>query len=402
MVPPAGRCRLRFPTRYSLSGWPLEPSELDLFYRRARVICEIDPSDFELPVPAAQEESETEYFDHYDSNFTTKHFRFSPPTRFGSRYRSELERSNVTTCFLDSTVVEIQTEGARVSRLRVRSTDKEFLVRARIFVLALGGIENARLLLHSNREHLQGIGNHSDFVGRCFADHLGTTIGTALASRKLPYVDNQINGVHTLPHLSLRDELLIQHQFINFGIVFFTSKRKEFLGDDYLSTSLFSQDWEGSPRTHLYRLIARFEPIPEPKSRITLDRQEDRYGVRRVRLDWKVHGLEFEILERILKLIARKMGAASLGRMLQTFYDSPAERKTRGTYQAHHLGTTRMAADPRQGVVDTDCKVHAVENLYIAGSSVFPTFGFANPTLTIVALTVRLAQHLRARLASAG
>ena len=339
----------------------------------------------ELP---ATGDSQTEYFSHYDADFTTKNFRLEPPTRFGSRYLPELKNSRVTTCFLDSTVVEIQTRGSRVTALRVHSTGKEFSVRAKVFVLALGGIENARLLLHSDREHSRGIGNQSDFVGRCFADHLGITIGRVLASEQAPYVPQNVNGIQILPHLSLTDELLVQHQLINFGIIFLNvqSRAIPLMGVDYLSAPLFSREWEGSPRTRLYHLLVRLEPLPDPESRLSLSRQKDSYGVRRVRLDWKVHGLEFECLERILDLVARKIGAANLGRVLQIFQNRLIDREILGTYQSHHLGTTRMARNPDQGVVNVDGKVHSMENLYIAGSSVFPTFGFANPTLTIVAL----------------
>ena len=385
-----------------LSGWPLDRGEMDPFYERASAICEINPPGIELNELPATEDSRTEYFSHYDADFTTKNFRLGPPTRFGSRYRPDLNNSRVTTCFLDSTVVEIQTQGTRVTAFRVRSTGKEFSVRAKVFVLALGGIENARLLLYSDREHRRGIGNQSDFVGRCFADHLGVIVGRVLASEQAPYVDKHVNGIRILPHLSLTDELLIQHRLINFGIAFLNVQGGAipFMGVDYLSAPLFSREWEGSPRTRLYHLLVRLEPLPEPESRLSLSRQKDRYGVRRVRLDWKLQGLEFECLERILDLVARKIGAANLGRVLQTFRASPIERENRSTYQSHHLGTTRMARNPDQGVVNVDGKVHSMENLYIAGSSVFPTFGFANPTLTIVALTIRLASHLRSRLAS--
>ena len=383
-----------------MTGWPLERAELDSFYRSASRICEIDPPGFDLDALPAKGHPRTEYFDHYDQDFTTKNFRFSPPTRFGPRYRPELERSSVTTCLLDSTVTEIQTRNHRVTRFRVRSAGKEFFVRAPLFVLALGGIENARLLLHSDQEHRRGIGNHSDFVGRCFADHLGKTLGAVLASEELPYVHHQVNGTRVLPHLCVRDELLLEHQLINFGIVFRPTTRKQFLDSDYLQSPLFAQNWKGGPRSRFYRLLARFEPIPEPESRVTLSRERDRHGVRRVRLDWKIQGLEFESLKRILDLVARKMSAANPGRVVQTYRDNPEVRAGRWTYQSHHLGTTRMASDPRLGVVNPDGKVHSMQNLYIAGSSVFPAFGFANPTLTIVALTVRLARHLDARLAA--
>ena len=248
-------------------------------------------------------------------------------------------------------MVEIQTRGSRVTALRVHSTGKEFSVRAKVFVLAMGGIENARLLLHSDREHRRGIGNQSDFVGRCFADHLGITIGRVLASEQAPYVPQNVNGIRILPHLSLTDELLIQHRLINFGIIFLNlpSRAIPFMGVDYLSAPLFSREWEGSPRTRLYHLQVRFEPLPEPESRLSLSRQKDSYGVRRVRLDWKVHGLEFECLERILDLVARKIGAANLGRVLQIFRDRLIDREVLGQLSVPSSRDHAYGSESRSG-----------------------------------------------------
>ena len=202
----------------------------------------------------------------------------------------------------------------------------------------------------------------------------GSPSGRVLASEQAPYVPQNVNGIQILPHLSLTDELLIQHRLINFGIIFLNvqSRAIPLMGVDYLSAPLFSREWEGSPRTRLYHLLVRFEPLPDPESRLSLSRQKDSYGVRRVRLDWKVHGLEFECLERILDLVARKIGAANLGRVLQIFQNRLIDREILGTYQSHHLGTTRMARNPDQGVVNVDGKVHSMENLYIAGKLRIP------------------------------
>ena len=375
-----------------LSGWPIQRAELDPYYIRASKVCEIDPPGYELDELPGQSRPQEEFFHYYDSEFVTKAFRFSPPTRFGTRYRDNIRLSRSVTTFLDSTVVEIEKPGRQVARLRVRSGEKTFFVKARLYIIALGGIENARLLLHSDRHDPQGVGNESDYVGRCFADHLGKTVGTILTSLKSPYIQYVRGGARIMPHLSFRNEYLVKHELVNFGIVFLESSQDYPLGPDYFADARLYSGWEGSREPKLFYVVVRFESTPNPDSRVTLIGERDRNGMRRVLLDWRRNQIEFLTLERVSELLARKVGHRNLGRFRRTFRP---ERDRRFTYQAHQVGTTRMSSEPSFGVVNTDCRVHSAENLYVAGSSVFPTFGFANPTLTIVALAIRLADHLK-------
>jgi choline dehydrogenase-like flavoprotein len=378
-----------------LSGWPLRRADLDIYYTRASKICEIEPTHFELerlPGPGWPEE---EFYNRYDGDFKVKNFRFSPPTRFGTRYRPDIEQSSSVTCFLNSTVVEIEKPKARVTRLRVRTDEKEFFVKAGVFIMALGGIENARILLNSDRHDRGGVGNESDFVGRCFADHPGIVVGRILTSSQAPYVKYRHGQVQVLPHLSFREELLLKHQLVNFGIVFSPNRGNQLLGLDYLIDKKLYPGWEGSRDNAFVDLIVRFEPTPNPDSRVTLIEKRDQYGMRRVRLDWRLNDVEFESLDKITDLLARKVGSRNIGRFRRIFFNSPQTRSKGITLQAHHLGTTRMSEDPKFGVVASNCRVYSTENLFISGSSVFPTFGFANPTLTIVALAIRLADHLK-------
>lgn len=131
------------------------------------------------------------------------------------------------------------------------------------------------------------------------------------------------------------------------------------------------------------------EPSPNPASRVLLSRARDRFGVPRVALDWRINAEDYVHVRRSIDLFAQDVGLLGLGRVE---VKPSSEWPTRGTY--HHMGTTRMHADPKRGVVDAECRVHGVSNLYVAGSSVFPTAGTGTPTLTIFALTLRLAQHL--------
>ena len=145
-------------------------------------------------------------------------------------------------------------------------------------------------------------------------------------------------------------------------------------------------------------LVVHLEQAPDPENRVTLGDERDALGLPRARLRWGLGALERRTAERVSGLVAEELGRLGLGRLR---YDdwllSPDAPWPTVSIKCHHMGTTRMSDDPRHGVVDRECRVHGIENLWIAGSSVFPTSGFANPTLTILALTLRLAAHLRDR-----
>ena len=147
-------------------------------------------------------------------------------------------------------------------------------------------------------------------------------------------------------------------------------------------------------RPRLLELRMMSEQAPNPDSRVTLGSRRDRFGQPVPRLDWRLTDLDRRSIRRGQELVDQALRAAGLGRVERMLGDEHPEPAISGG--PHHMGTTRMSADPRHGVVDPDCRVHGIGNLYVAGSSVFPTCGYANPTLTILALTLRLAAHLRA------
>ena len=146
-----------------------------------------------------------------------------------------------------------------------------------------------------------------------------------------------------------------------------------------------------------YYLRARTEVAPDPGNRITLDRERDALGMRRVRLDWSVSSLDRRSVAATMRLLAEELGRLGIGRVRvnELLFEDDDRWCENLSWFGHHMGTTRMSSDPRSGVVDSDCRVHGIDNLYIASASVFPTAGFANPTLTVLALALRLADHLR-------
>jgi choline dehydrogenase-like flavoprotein len=144
-------------------------------------------------------------------------------------------------------------------------------------------------------------------------------------------------------------------------------------------------------------LRAVIEATPNRESRVQLGGRTDYFGMPRVEVDWRLNASDQRGLQRLLSVMREEFARKGLGEIVLDPSIDGDGWHTSMTGGKHHMGTTRMHADPRRGVVDADCRVHGMANLYVAGSSVFPTGGFANPTLTIVALALRLADHLRTR-----
>ena len=146
-------------------------------------------------------------------------------------------------------------------------------------------------------------------------------------------------------------------------------------------------------------IVLDLEQVPDPESRISLAEDRDSLGLRRVKVDWRHSELERRTAARFTNLIASEFARLGIGRCrIEPWLQHDGVPITDGLGETyHHMGTTRMAEDPREGVVDKDCAVHGMDNLYVAGSSVFPTGGQANPTLTLVALALRLADRLKLR-----
>ena len=374
-----------------LSGWPISRADLNPHFDAALNVCEVATGG--LGLKAFEHDFGYEGFLHKAApEFQVKNFLFSKPTRFGARYLQDLKQAEDIECYLNSSLVRLTAHGDAIDNASVMGLDgSETLVRAGCHVLAMGAIENARMLLHSN------VANRSGFVGRCFADHLGHTIGIALLDFSNRYLLHHVRAgdqyIRVLPHLSLSEDAMREDRLANFGVVI-----------DHKATTSLPLGAPGEQvrhqlgrlnrsRPHRFRMLVRMENTPNPDSRITLTNDRDAYGVPRVALNWQVNQFDLEYVERLCGLLAQRIGNA--GGRVKITYSLEKGKQRPGSYQAHHLGTTRMSRDPEHGVVDPNLRCHEIANLYVAGSSVFPTFGFANPTLTIVALSLRLAQHLR-------
>jgi hypothetical protein len=370
------------------TGWPITRSELVPYYSQALRICEVDTAD--LGLDAFDHDFGYEAFLHRKSDLmTVKNFLFSPPTRFGERYGEAIEDMDGLDCVLNSTVYKFRASSDEIDSAIIKNkAGQQFDVAAKFHVMAMGAVENARTLLFSE------IANSSDYVGRCFSDHLGLTVAKASISRENKYYfyNDERTSTDVMPHLGLKDEVCREHELVNFGIILEPRKPGNQLEREVLKQTSGWQDSEND----LVSVLVRMENIPNPESRLTLTTALDPYGVPRSALNWKPMMADYHALERLAGILRMEFGLSG-ARFRTRFKDATAMNSVGGTYQNHHLGTTRMSLDPENGVVNSDLRSHDIRNLFIAGSSVFPVFGFANPTLTIVALSLRLAEHLKSK-----
>lgn len=410
------------------SGWPFGIEMLHPYYVRAHKILGIGPYDYD-PVPVANR------LGHkllpFDSTKVESSLSRYHRERFGERYRQDLDDAGNVTVMLYATVTSLNLDAHKrfVTDVSVNTlAGNHFRVRAKYFVLATGGIENARLLLLSNGDIAAGVGNQNDLVGRFFQEHIWYENGfilpidqdaaaVELYRREVPFEEDYGVRCHlTLPEQKVRElqipeyraELHIKHSREFLPSVQSARKLKEkiasfdldeisaadilnIISDPMSPLAVMTGD-ENAPL--VYGFENYVEQVPNPESRVMLSSETDRLGQPRAQLNWQFSSLDEEGIKRAQQVIASEVGRAGIGRM----HISPVniEDATGGN---HHIGTTRMHADPRQGVVDSDCRIHGLENIYIAGSSVFPVAGFANPTLTITALAVRLGDHLKSRFA---
>lgn len=415
-----GFCRPLDPIDYEVrdwvrdSGWQISAETLLPFEERAAELVEVAPftaskeGEDETEADAAPGKAGSRLLPP-DAGFEASHIRRSPPTRFAERYAPELEASDSCRLHLNANVVEVVTDeaGARVEHLEVVGGDgQRYRVRARAYVLGAGGIENARLLLASNRHESAGIGNRYDQVGRNYLDHPFLNAGFVVLARRrerVHYLFKSTGQGRSRVRTIVRpaDTLQRSERLLNSMIVMnlaeprdIEERHRDVLGiaDDLVS--LAYPQW-GDRRRRPFFAFAKIatEQAPNPQSRVTLSDEKDALGMPRAHLDWRLTEQDAYSVQRTMVLLAARLGSAFRGRVrLLTSAEDPWPNATGSN---HHLGTTRMHEDPKLGVVDTDCRVHGVSNLWIGGSSVFTTSGASNPTFSLLALTVRLADHLK-------
>ncbi len=408
------------------SGWPFTAAALEGYYARAEAWLGIPPEEsderawrrYHLVPPA---------FD--PDELTHRASVYSPAPDVGAGHGRALARSGDVRVLLHATVARVLTaDGGGADGVEIRSvTGRVGSVRARTVVLCAGGIENARLLL------LSGLGNDHDVVGRYFQEHPTLWVDVDAAR---PDVLQEFYGflgrgrIRHTPKIALSWEAQRRRHLLGAVAtpVFDEVRTPGVLAARALSRALqqrrrpegvdgaalraalaelpriaraaarrFLQGRPSAQHVDRVRLKILVEQAPDRASRVTLSDEVDALGLPKARVDWRLTDLERRTARYFTAVLDAELRRTGLGRVTGTeWLDDDAW--TAGFEDAYHpAGTTRMSDDPATGVVDADCRVHGVAGLYVCGSSVFPTSGYANPTLTIVALALRLADHLAAR-----
>lgn len=380
-----------------LTGWPISRDEAYTHLARAHELLEIPDARYEgEDVLAAA--SATGIALPGQDDFGHAVFRFSPPTRFGLRYRSLVHESTRIHCALDCSLVSIDQAEGRTRLHLLDTAGRAITVRAGASVLAMGGIENPRMLLWSNRRHGLALGGAGDWIGRCFVDHFGRLSAEFLLPGVLDYGPRETAAGRLMAKLVPSAERVRRGDSPNHMIELVQSTQEHLLQPEFGQSGLLFGG-RAEPRFR-YGAVATAGQRPLRDSRILLDDTLDARGVPRARVDWRIDAADFQGVLDSLDLLGRHVAGQGLGRLRRREFHVPAPGEALATGM-HHIGTTRMARDEREGVVDRDGRVFGTQDLYVAGSSVFPTSGYANPTLTLVALALRLAEHLADREARA-
>ena len=438
-------------------SWPIDRADIARHYPAANALCEAGEYIYDAAhaVPGGMRPVIRGFT---PAHFSTDGIeRFSCPTNFADRYRRRLDTSRSVEILLGANCTELLTDadGGRVERLQVRTlSGVAFTVAARQVVLATGGLEIPRLLLASRAVHTQGLGNAHDQVGRYYMCHMAGTLG-ALQLNVPPGdvwhgYEVADDGTYCRRRLALRPEtqrelgLTSTVMRLHFPSIVDPAHRTAALSALYLAKPFISHEYgkrlaEEGPfrlgrwlrhagnvardpfglaafmlhwvrrrtlsarkfpsvvvpaRANRFSLDYHAEQQPNPDSRVTLTHETDALGMPKLRIDWRYGEIDVRTAVETLRLLREDLAAWGHGRLDFRQDEVATELLRHGAYGGHHIGTARMGASPATSVVDGDCAVHGVRNLYVAGSAAFATSSQANPTLTIVALALRLAEHV--------
>lgn len=409
-------------------AWPFSADELTIDYSRAYESIGLRPDDrpqrwFGDGSPSALA---------WAGGPQLAMFQFAPHDCFTERY-DRVRDAALIDLLLHGTVLRLETgqTGDSVQRAAVSAAGGgEFGIAAGVFVLACGGIDNARLLLNSPGGNGCPIGNEHDNVGRYFMDHLSVDTGVLVPSGTADLASatfrqhTSASGDRYQPMLWLGGETIeregianaafwveeVDPRYRSAGVGAARSLRAALRGRPRRGVARHAaRAVRGAPSIAAYaagrfvpsgsRVVAMrimTEQLPNRDSRIRLSDRRDALGMPRVDIDWKITADDLDVIVAHQQILGRLLAERGVATLTERF--DPREHPSPIMSNFHHLGTTRMDRDRRRGVVDVEGRVHSMTNVYVAGSSVFPTGGYLNPTLTIIALAFRTARAIAARM----
>jgi choline dehydrogenase-like flavoprotein len=411
----------------SHSGWPISYDTVAAYYPEVDRFLRVEPVDYLGSIYELTREKPLAA----DDNLQLRFSKWSPSPNLRNHYREQIGKSSNVVLIKNASVtaINLTTNHGSVQSLTIKNQAGETAqVHARQVVLACGGIENARLLLASNQQLAHGVGNAHDIVGRYLQDHPNAEIGTLLpgSRRQQAYLNySYVKKTRLLPRLFISEAFLAQHRLLNANTyiqyqsaqedAFAMAKelyRKQARGELSLQEIKLAlrlikklpQLLETAKQYYFHhkvytpqgtaRVNVMMETPPSPNNRVCLSNEPDSLGLPKAIIKWQIDPLVRQTLLACTRLTGDYFARTGLGELQLDDWLQRDDWAAHIKDAKHHIGTTRMASSPAEGVVDENCRVYGVANLYIAGSSVFPTSGHSNPTATLLALAFRLADHL--------
>lgn len=369
------------------TAWPIDPEVLKPFSARARSLLGLGPFKTDEPRSGAEGLCEARW-------------TYSDPIRFGEAYRASIAEARNVDAVLHCNFVGFERVASTIQTARFVNFDGVPLeVRARRYVLACGGVENSRILLNENRKFNDALGNGNGLVGRYWFTHLAVK-----AARIAVFDPADLEPID--PGASMRVWTWTPTRGERLDVlnacakIYLDTERDAALLADLADAPGLSPRLSrrlGRARTRTGRVTVWIEQEPRRENRILLDEALDELGMPRAVLQFRRSPLDHRTVLKMTLDAADHLARHDIGRarVPEWLLSDVAEWDDEAVGAGYHfMGGTRMAASPEAGVVDSDCKVFGVDNLYVAGSSVFPSGGHANPTYTIVQLALRLADHL--------
>jgi choline dehydrogenase-like flavoprotein len=402
------------------SGWPIKKTDLDPYYAKAQSVLDLGPYEYDVKYWQQKDPALTSLLPD-DSVVWNKVWQFSPPTRFGEKYGEAIKKSSNIHLYTYAHVTKIDANEPVKSIEKLTVTNfagKTHTVKAKYYILACNTVQNARLLLAACPQTPKGLGNDSDLVGRFFMEHLEVQSAWLHLPAPSQLRLYRFSGIGSTPmrcELAISSEMQAKYRMLNGTCSFMPwelskgmtpaikmwSSEDPRKNEDSMRHMWSSHESGATANTEgfkVWELKTRIEQAPNPDSRITLSNERDGLGMPRAQLQWELTPFEKYSMRTLYELIGQQLGAYEIGRMqLMDYLRDPNDHSWPDTTGGgwHHMGTTRMSDNPQTGVVDPNNKLHGVSNLYIAGASVFVTAAAPNPTLTITALSLRLAEHLK-------
>ncbi len=362
------------------TGWPIQKSDLDPYLARTSEILEIEPIKPDVELAGGV--------------FKQVDFVFSPPVNFAEKYGADLKADPSIAVAFKANLVRLETNGAAISGATfVDFAGNEKHITARRYILATGGIENSRLLLWFNELTNGQIVKKPQTLGRYWMDHPHTTVGDAIMNRDLVPSDEE--RIFITPTVRTMRE----NGILNCGLRVegHSEHAENLIADIACFAPGLAETLSDRLRENLVcgtQIRAAWEMQPRLENRVALSPDKDELGIPRTTLYWAKSDLDRKTIYRAAELFGEYLAQNDLGRLrLKPWILGDGDYAGHGGN--HHLGGTRMSESPETGIVDRNCKVFGQDNLYVAGSSVYVTSGHANPTMTIVQLTLRLIDHLK-------